>query len=108
MKSRFTIGIMVIYLLPMLVWAHGTENHSDEGISVPIDGTEINDNLPIQIKNEFSLINHLGESVSQDSYTERHKLVFFGYVNCKNMCSITLKRIGDALNILEKSFDKLA
>ncbi len=109
-------------MLPALLHAHGKEHHDDAGISVAIEsvateadaiGAETlspNVNvLPEELANiggPFSLINHKGEAVTEQTYTGKHMLVFFGYSNCQVMCSISLKRIADALTILEADKDK--
>ena len=90
------------------LWAHGTETHSDTGISVNPVQDETTAPLPIDITAEFTLTDHHGNAVNHGDYSGKHMLVFFGYASCKNMCSISLTRISDALTILGDSVDKLS
>lgn len=109
----FRIAVLFVLLAtPGLLFAHAGETHDDLGITTnseqagerPTDS----DNLPESIANiggPFSLTNHLGQSVTEQTYTGKHMLVFFGYSNCQIMCSISLKRIADALAILDADDD---
>lgn len=87
--------------------SHGTETH-DNGITVQAESAAVDSNLPIDLGGEFELIDHHGNLVTDQSYQGKHMLVFFGYASCKNMCSITLTRIGKALEILGDDVDKLS
>jgi len=114
---------------PASLFAHAGENH-DAGITIvadeladesadepgpiknaPVSSAENSspqNNLPgniASIGGPFSLVNHLGESVTEQTYAGKHMLVFFGYSNCQIMCSISLKRIADALDILQSDAD---
>ena len=99
------------FLAPALVWSH--DNHSvddqslDPGISVEIGQSESVGAFPLKVGGDFELIDHHGKLVTNETYKGRHMLVFFGYVNCKNMCSISLARIGKALELLGDSVNKL-
>lgn len=53
----------------------------------------------------FALTDHHGTEVTDQTYAGGHMLVFFGYTNCQVMCSISLKRIGDALALLQDDPD---
>ncbi len=89
------------------LFAHAGENHQDSGIT--LESPSSPNNLPDEIANiggPFSLVNHYGEAVTDQTYAGKHMLVFFGYSNCQIMCSISLKRIGDALAILEGDNDE--
>jgi len=103
---RLTNVLALALIAPSIVIAHGTESHDDAGITTPITDTQPNTQsaLPDDIANiggPFALTNHLGKAVTEQTYAGKHMLVFFGYSNCQIMCSISLKRIGDALTLLE-------
>lgn len=105
-------ALMTVPLAPTLLYAHGSENHDDSGVSVVVDkepqATVDASILPDELANiggPFNLTNHQGESVSDKTYAGKHMLVFFGYSNCQVMCSISLKRIAEALNILQADAD---
>ena len=91
---------------PVLALAHGDEQHDDTGVTVNLGNQSDTTapGLPEAIANvggAFALVNHHGDSVSNKTYEGNHMLVFFGYGNCQIMCSISLRRIGDALTLLQ-------
>ena len=85
---------------------HDGENH-DGGISVQATPDSAPD-IPLDFGGEFELVNHHGDTVTDRSYSGKHMLVFFGYASCKNMCSITLTRIGKALELLGDDVNRLS
>lgn len=98
--------LLAFTAMPGLLYAHAGEKHEDSGIAVEASITPTN--LPDEIANlggPFSLTNHFGELVTDQTYAGKHMLVFFGYSNCQIMCSISLKRIGDALALLQADKD---
>ncbi len=110
-SSKFNLWLAAMVILIgnglNVVHAHDGENHDDSGVSVEVATT--NNVLPAEIASiggPFSLTNHLGQPVTDQTYAGKHMLVFFGYSNCQIMCSISLKRIADALTILENDIDK--
>lgn len=101
-----------VFFVPLLS-AHGGVGR-DVSIAVESAGQvgQVNQadaiaNFPLQVGGDFELIDHHGKWVTNDTYKGRYMLVFFGYVNCKNMCSISLARIGKALELLGEGVDKL-
>jgi len=105
-------AVFTLLLMPSLLFAHGDEKHDDPGVSVSSDGSAPTPlspgTLPADLANiggPFSLTDHSGQSVTDQSYAGKHMLVFFGYSNCQVMCSISLRRIADALAILQEDAD---
>ena len=101
-----SLGVCAV-LLPTGLYAHGTEEHNDSGVIVNTGNDSKGTTLPISIGGDFSLIDHRGFKVSPESYRGKSMLVFFGYVNCKNMCSLTLSRISAALDLLGEEASKI-
>jgi len=92
----------LLFALPGIVLGHAGEKHDDQGIAVDNVSTEkTNSPLPIDVGGPFSLTDHHGNAVTDQTFAGKHMLVFFGYTNCQIMCSISLTRIGEALKILE-------
>ena len=88
-------------MLPCVVFGHAGEKHVDPGIVIESSALEKTDPvLPIDVGGSFSLIDHNGNPVTDQSFAGKHMLVFFGYTDCQIMCSISLTRIGNALKIL--------
>jgi len=104
--------MLALFCTPSALFAHAGEKHDDTGVTVSAEeqGSIPNTQnvLPENISNlggPFSLVNHLGQPVTEQTYAGKHMLVFFGYSNCQVMCSISLKRIADALSILQADAD---
>lgn len=56
--------------------------------------------FPVEITLRFSLIDQTGRAVTQADFVGRPMAIFFGYSNCQSICSVTLPRIGAALDLL--------
>ncbi|WP_424946056.1 SCO family protein [Candidatus Spongiihabitans sp.] len=100
--------VMAVVTAAVLVaaWSHD-DRGVDDGIVVNQSELPGNADFPLKVGGDFELIDHHGKWVTNETYKGRHMLVFFGYVNCKNMCSISLSRIGKALELLGDSVNKL-
>ncbi len=59
------------------------------------------------VHGEFSLVNQFNEPVTNQSFADRYKLIFFGFTNCLDVCPTTLSRMTEALNQLGPLNDKL-
>ncbi len=55
----------------------------------------------------FTLVNHLGQTVTDADFHGRFLLVFFGYTYCPDVCPTTLTTITDALGLLGADGDKV-
>ncbi len=82
---------------------HPHHHHSDHA-TAPVPP------LPIQaelITGNFSLVNvRTGEQVTQNTFSGRHRLVFFGFTSCGTICPIGLAVLGQVIKILsEKRVD---
>jgi len=51
---------------------------------------------------DFSLVDQDGQTRTSKSPHGNFQLVFFGYANCKAICSVALPRMAEAVNVLEK------
>ncbi|MGI9350422.1 MAG: SCO family protein [Rhizobiaceae bacterium] len=51
---------------------------------------------------DFKLVDHDGNERTSASPEGRYQLVFFGYANCKAICSVALPRMAEAVYSLEK------
>lgn len=50
---------------------------------------------------DFKLLDHSGSVRTSRSPKGRFQLVFFGYANCKGICSVALPRLAEAVRLLE-------
>ena len=103
MKAPTFALAALLVLIPSVVLGHSGEKHEDKGVSVDSTGAVKKDSpLPINVGGPFSLTDHNGNTVTNETYLGKHALIFFGYTNCQVMCSISLDKIGGALRLLEK------
>jgi len=54
----------------------------------------------IKIGAEWSLTDHSGQPVDQDSYGPKYKLVFFGFTRCPDICPTSMQRLAATLDLL--------
>ena len=108
LPAMLSVLVYAALVTPTALFAHAGEKHDSPGVSTETTaqnlGTAESNVLPADfatIGGPFSLINHHGQQVTDKTYAGNHMLVFFGYSSCQIMCSISLKRIGDALTILQ-------
>jgi len=51
---------------------------------------------------DFDLIDHNGQKRTSKNPDGHYQMVFFGYANCKAMCSVALPRMSAAIDLLKK------
>ncbi|MBX2839167.1 MAG: SCO family protein [Gammaproteobacteria bacterium] len=101
------LAAVALLCSPPVVHAHGDEDHGSDGVTIS-STTNSKNALSVvpsaldSVGGPFSLVDHNGRNVTQDSFNGKHTLVFFGYVDCQIMCSISLNRIGTALELLQQ------
>ena len=76
------------------------------GFLIPVSqpGFEVNQSF---IGGEFEMVNHLGETVTQETFKGRHMLVYFGYTFCPDVCPMELQSVTLALNGMGETADKI-
>ena len=97
-------------LITQLVLAHSTGKSVDTAVEISaeeISQSPLIHNLPVTFGGDFNLVDQHHNPVSPESLRGKYVLVFFGYVNCKNMCSLTLERIAKALDLLGSDLAQL-
>lgn len=60
-----------------------------------------------QIGGAFSLVNHKGERVTEQTFLGRPKLVFFGFTHCPDVCPTTLLEITNRLQKLGATANRI-
>jgi protein SCO1/2 len=55
----------------------------------------------------FEMTNHLGETVTQETFKGRHMLVYFGYTFCPDVCPTELQSMTVALNDMGSKADAI-
>jgi protein SCO1/2 len=59
------------------------------------------------IEGKFALVDHNGNSVTQDDFRGKHTLVFFGYTYCPDVCPTVLQDVSLILDSLGDQADKI-
>jgi protein SCO1/2 len=49
---------------------------------------------------DFTLVNQDGETVTQDDYVDRYRLIYFGFTYCPAICPTELQKMSQALTLL--------
>lgn len=108
---RLTSLVAAVALLAFPVAAHDDQAHggakSTETVQkpastgVPVSATP----FPVQIDARFSLIDQDGIARTERDYRGSYALVFFGYANCRGICSVALPRIAGAMDALGTTGD---
>lgn len=98
-NAIFTLVIVVVSLLAIALIDYLVQLQRREGLVPP--GTEA------QIGSSFSLIDQSGRHVHSDEFSNRYKLIFFGFTHCPDICPTTLARIGQILKQLGPASDRL-
>jgi protein SCO1/2 len=60
-----------------------------------------------RISGRFDLVNQHGNPVSETDFADRHKLVFFGFTHCPDVCPVTLARMSVVLRLLGPAAERL-
>lgn len=55
----------------------------------------------VPIGGDFTLVNHLGETVQEDDFNGSPYVVFFGYTYCPDYCPFSLDTLGSALDKMD-------
>ena len=56
----------------------------------------------------FTLVDHDGKTVTDQDYSGRFMLVYFGFTYCPDVCPTSLTAIAEALDMLGKDAEKIA
>lgn len=59
------------------------------------------------IKAKFSLVDQMGQPVTEQTYRGKFMLVFFGFTYCPQVCPTTLTRITDVMELLGNDADRV-
>lgn len=80
MLDKWIISMLKIVLLSVFFSAHGV-------------ATEV-------VSGEFELVDHNGNLVTQSTYSNKLRLVFFGFTRCPIICPTTMSEISKVMSLL--------
>lgn len=120
MARGVTVGLAALAVAGVLTfggyqagfWSDQEQSEQDEAQSVSAgshslrdllarsDGTLRGGAMPENVGGGFQLTNHLGETVTNQSFGDAFKLIYFGYTFCPDVCPTELADIRTALDLL--------
>ena len=62
--------------------------------------------FPDVVGGEYNLIDHFGNERSSKDPAGHYQIIFFGYANCKAICSVALPRMTQAADLLAEKGDR--
>lgn len=99
-RSLYVLGAAaVLYIAAFGAWRLGVFAGSAR---VELSGTTLDDPQPVE---SLSLVDENGDRVIEEALQGGWSLVFFGYVNCPDVCSPTLARLAQAYRDLGEPED---
>jgi len=97
-RRKPVIWIVIIGALLVYVWFEGSLfGDIDKGGVQPGVNPAI---AAATIGGPFELVDHTGQTVTDQSYAGKHLLVFFGYTWCPDICPTELLILGQAIDAL--------
>lgn len=103
---------MFLWFVPLVAFAvivvlYGT-NTSIPGQDEPPEPRQaVTEAMRDLISGEFSLVDHTGRAVTDESYRGEWLLVFFGYTHCPDICPTTMATVALVLDALGEDAAKL-
>ena len=89
------VALVVIAIATWIVWRNISDDGANTGNRVSSTAT-----TTVNIGGPFSLVDHRGRRVSDDSFRGRYMLIYFGYGYCPDVCPTELATMGSALDEL--------
>ena len=89
---------IALALLPFAAQAHDGVIHKDDAEATRHAAEGVP--LPFDLGGPFTLIDHNGQPRTQTDPAGRLQLLFFGYANCQEICSVALPQMADLTTAL--------
>ncbi len=97
------IRIVAFALIPVILAAYAAVWwQSQQG-----NPTAAGDATSVSVGGPFTLVDHTGKQVTQESYSGRFLLVFFGYTFCPDVCPTGLGNLAAALDELGEDIEHI-
>ena len=81
---------------------NGNNDNNDGGNGADDSAKDNITPFPFKVGGEYNLVNQYGQKRTQIDPDGNQQLLFFGYLNCENMCSHTLATIAATTNKLKE------
>jgi len=82
---------------------HDAAAHEHQHGGAPAAQPALPDPLANAFGGKFSLIDHTGKSVTDETYRGRYMLIYFGYTNCPDLCPIDTANMIQALHMIDEA-----
>lgn len=76
------------------------------GLLIPVTDSTIEVTESV-VGGPFEMVNHRGETVTQETYAGQHMLIYFGYTFCPDVCPTELQSIALALDEMGSKADSV-
>ncbi len=109
MKKNTLIRIIIILVLGLgiaaIIAALQIQNDKENGLML----VKANKNSAVQenFGGPFTLVNHMGEDVTQADFDNTKRLIYFGFTYCPAICPTELQKITAALNMVGEKADDI-
>ncbi len=102
--SRFSLSLLIASVISTASFAHDGVVHNDLGEALKHQEETSPNTLGFpEVKGgDFDLVDHNGQKRTSHNPNGHHQLIFFGYANCKAICSVALPRMAAAVDMLKK------
>ena len=104
--KQFIIGIFVLAAVCIAVLAFVALRPVSQNALLSVQNIGTSDNLRVAVRpgiaygGDFTMVDHNGATVTQDSWPGKYKLLFFGFSHCPDICVGAVVKISDVLEKL--------
>ena len=106
-QQQLTLGILILVAVCAGVIAFVALRPASQNTLPPSQNSrQPSDNLRVAVQpdvkygGDFTMLDHNGATVTQDSWPGKYKLLFFGFSHCPDICVSAVIKIGDVLEKL--------
>lgn len=92
-------GVAGVLATALLILGPGSRTAETDGVRA----APVRTSGEAQIGGPFTLVNHLGETVTQESFSGRPLLIYFGFTYCPDICPMSLQVMSAALDRLPEA-----
>jgi|TARA_R110000803_G_scaffold51105_1_gene105798 protein SCO1/2 len=90
---RLTLWGAVVVASAAFLWLYTSQGSNQRFVSELSQNTDT-------LRPEFSLTDHQGNAVTEQTYRGKWLLVFFGFTNCPDICPTTLGELAQLMDLL--------
>lgn len=108
MKPEIKHRLMRTFVIVLVGAAWGLmELQSEPAQVVQKNASDVEPMAGVAVGGDFMLLDENGNTVTQADFADKHKLIFFGFTYCPAICPGELQKMGNILDALGPSADKI-